>query len=449
MKMDILSGNVTSIRAGDQEFDVVKHIHSSLVLFGRGTHVFIVRAKDGRCHILKDAWLLVDHGISEITILSQINDILNNDSSEDAQAYRSMHPRFIVGQELGDSTRARRGRLTDTPPDRVHRRVVTGPVGDPLTSFRSRVEFVKVILDCVKWLDYLHNKCKKVHGDLSVNNIVIYRSPLARPPSKASNLKINTTKRTNVNMPLRVTRNIAQQEQASFIPAPSTGLDEDIPVVGTVIDYDYARPIDTNMQRTSGTLPFMPLDALDTFNCGKYIHAPAHDLESLLQTVLGIVSFTDGPCGKCRPHAEHVPVARWYNEIDQEQLFKDKAFDLLSYDREVDRYIPEYWKPFSPYLRRLISATWTGSNPVALSSQASHKVYTDVLEEALKALEALGEVPAKYAPSSQKRLRSSDNDPGRYPYHLKFRRGGNLSSERLPRPADIKELSQWQDSINA
>ncbi|KAF8957875.1 hypothetical protein BDZ97DRAFT_1669192 [Flammula alnicola] len=368
MTIDLLSGNITKIRVEDQEFDVVKHIHSSLVLFGRGTHVFVVRDKDGTYHILKDAWLLVDHGISEITVLSEINHILNSDSSEDAKAYRSMHPRFIVGQELGDSTRARRGRLTDTPPDCVHHRVVTGPVGDPITSFRSRVEFVQVILDCVKWLDFLHNKCKKVHGDLSINNIVIYRSPPAHPPPpKASNLKS-----TDDNMPMRITRHTTQQHLAPFVLAPLTGLDEDIPVVGTVIDYDYARPIDTNMQRTSGTLPFMPLDALDNLNSGKYIHTPAHDLESLLQTVLGIVSFTNGPCGKCRPHTEHIPVAQWYNEIDREQLFKDKAIDLICYNREVDSHIPEYWKPFPPYLHRLVSATWPGNNPVAMSSQASH-----------------------------------------------------------------------------
>jgi hypothetical protein len=150
MTIDVFSGNVTKIKVQDQEFDVVKHIHSSLILFGRGTHVFLVRSKDGKFHILKDAWLLVDHGISEVTVLSKINDILEKDSSEDAKTYRSMHPRFIVGEEIGDSTKARRGRLTDTPPDRVHRRVVTGPVGDPLTSFRSRVEFVQVLLDCVK-----------------------------------------------------------------------------------------------------------------------------------------------------------------------------------------------------------------------------------------------------------------------------------------------------------
>ena len=150
MEIDLLSGNVTKIKVQDQEFHVVKHIHSSLVLFGRGTHVFLVQTEGGRFHILKDAWLLVDHGISEITVLSKIHDILEKDSSEDAKTHQSMHPRFIVGEEIGDSTKARRGRLTDTPPDRVHRRVVTGPVGDPLTSFRSREEFVQVLLDCVK-----------------------------------------------------------------------------------------------------------------------------------------------------------------------------------------------------------------------------------------------------------------------------------------------------------
>ena len=150
MTIDLLSGNVTKIKVQDHEFHVVKHIHASLILFGRGTHVFLVRNEDGKFHILKDAWLRVDHGISEITVLSNINAILEKDSSEDAKTYRSMHPRFIVGEEIGDSTRARRGRLTDTPPDRVHRRVVTGPVGDPLTSFRSREEFVQVLLDCVK-----------------------------------------------------------------------------------------------------------------------------------------------------------------------------------------------------------------------------------------------------------------------------------------------------------
>ena len=149
MDVDLLTGNVTHILVNNQRFTVVKHIYASLVLFGRGTHVFLVRDENGQHHILKDAWLLKDHGISEVAVLSDIHDILQRDNSPEAQRYRSLHSRYITGEELNDSTSDRRGRLTNKPADRVHRRVVTGPVGDPLTTFRSRREFVQIILDCV------------------------------------------------------------------------------------------------------------------------------------------------------------------------------------------------------------------------------------------------------------------------------------------------------------
>ena len=149
MTVDILSGNVSKIRVEAQEFKVIKHVYSSLVLFGRGTHIFLVQDEDGKYHILKDAWLLTNQGMSEIDILSSICDKLKKDSSPDAQRFQLMHPRFIVGEEIGDSTTERRGRLADLPPEHLHRRVVTGPVGDTLTSFCSRQEFVKVLLDCV------------------------------------------------------------------------------------------------------------------------------------------------------------------------------------------------------------------------------------------------------------------------------------------------------------
>jgi len=149
MTVDLFSGDVTQIKVKDQEFKVIKHIYSSLILFGRGTHVFLVQDKDGKFHILKDAWLLADHGISEIDVLSTISNILKDDPSANAQKYRSMHPRFVVGEEMENSTKTPRGRLFNPPPERLHRRVVTGPIGDPLTSFRSRKEFVQVLLDCV------------------------------------------------------------------------------------------------------------------------------------------------------------------------------------------------------------------------------------------------------------------------------------------------------------
>ena len=106
MTLDPISGNISKVKVQDQEFNVVKHIHSSLIIFGCSTHIFLIQAKDGTYHILKDAWLLANHRISEISVLSKISDILEKDDSEDAKTYRLMHPQFAVGEEIGDSTKA-------------------------------------------------------------------------------------------------------------------------------------------------------------------------------------------------------------------------------------------------------------------------------------------------------------------------------------------------------
>lgn len=65
-----------------------------------------------------------------------------------------------------------------------------------------------------------------------------------------------------------------------------------------------------------------------------------------------------------------------------------------------------------------------------MSSQASHKVFKDILEEALQALKMLVEIPAKYAPISQKHAQTSENEEGRYPY--KYHQGDSPCSECLP-----------------
>ena len=63
------------------------------------------------------------------------------------------YPVLIIGQELGDSTELHRIEIPDKPHPRVHRRIVTGPIGDPLTSFRSKFELCSVLCDIVtcKW----------------------------------------------------------------------------------------------------------------------------------------------------------------------------------------------------------------------------------------------------------------------------------------------------------
>ncbi|KAF8878790.1 hypothetical protein CPB84DRAFT_1852271 [Gymnopilus junonius] len=377
MTVDFYSGNISKIKVQDQEFDVVKHIYSSLILFGHGTHVFLVRDKARGFHILKDAWILADHKTSEIDILSTISDNLKKD-------------------------------------------LMTGPAGDTVTSFRSREEFVKVILDCVDWLEYLHKKCQMVHGDLSINNIVIYRNPLPHPP-------ISLRKGAKW-LPASASVQMTQHKSAAFMLAPSEGLKEKIPVSGVVIDYDYAREISkgTGKEKTSGTLPFMLLASLGKGKHGKHVYGPAHDLESLLHMVIGIVTFTIGPCGQLRLH-------------------KDKAIDLINYGMEIHEYLPDYWKPFSPYVRHLVSATWPNSDPFS-ESAATHEAYREILKEALTDLGAHHpETECSYArvivPAKHPR---SSADVGKYPY--KFLQGDD--AKRHPQIAVVKPLSEWKDSVD-
>lgn len=191
----------------------------------------------------------------------------------------------------------------------------------------------------------------------------------------------------------------------------------------------------------------MPVDSLDYQNRSSYIHTPAHDLESLLQTVLGIVSFTDGPCGSVRPSSEHVPIARWYNDVDREQLFKDKCIDFLTYRREIEKYIPLYWSPLLPYLARLVKVTFRNDSG-SLTNQATHRAYTEILEEALAALKAIKEPLASYAAITKKRPRSEDNaDAGRYP--LAYRK---ISRDEYPQEsvhksveAHVVSFAEWQE----
>ena len=159
----------------------------------------------------------------------------------------------------------------------------------------------------------------------------------------------------------------------------------------------------------------MLLASLDKKNCGKYIHSPAHDLESLLHTAIGIVTFTTGPCGQIRAPTDHISLARWYNETDHKQLRKDKAIDLINNDNEIYNYIPEYWKPFTPYLCHFVRATWPELNPFS-DSVATHNMFREILKEALTYFATkVAETPCNYARVVMKCPRPS-GDEGRYPY---------------------------------
>ena len=152
MEMSTRIGVITQIRIGyDRRFQPVHPIHMSTRLIGRGTHVWIVKDVDtGHFHVLKDSWPLGDRP-SEMHWLEVIAKHPQYDNFKDNL------PQLICGEDcqidghVDTTTRNRTSiRREREPPPRIHRRLVTKQIGDPLTSFRSKREFISVMLDVVQ-----------------------------------------------------------------------------------------------------------------------------------------------------------------------------------------------------------------------------------------------------------------------------------------------------------
>lgn len=145
-----VTGQTPTLKEGKsitREFEAIRLLHATSCVSGRATRVWLVR-REGKYYILKDSWPLKFQPFSEIRHLLHINQsILGDDEAKKKLKYT--YPILIIGQELGDSTSDRRAGITDKPVERVHRRMVTKPIGDPLTSFRSKYELCAVLFDVV------------------------------------------------------------------------------------------------------------------------------------------------------------------------------------------------------------------------------------------------------------------------------------------------------------
>lgn len=174
VEIDHVTGAPMRIRVDTQWFTVLKAIHISPVLCSRGTRVYIVKDEDKKqYHMLKDSWVLHSHAQenSEIQHLSHISAQaktkllleLTKDqgfshsakekmSSDSVKALRSylLRPRYIAGDEnVADTNTPRHDGTWVQVYPRVRRRAVYGPIGDPITSYRSRVECLQAFIDIV------------------------------------------------------------------------------------------------------------------------------------------------------------------------------------------------------------------------------------------------------------------------------------------------------------
>lgn len=112
--IDHITGAPTGVRIENQLFTIVKEIHVSPILFGRGTRVYIVKDTKGHFHIFKDSWILLSHAKenSEIKNLKHIAAKANEKkASNSAKGFRSylLQPRFVAGEEAVANTNTPRG----------------------------------------------------------------------------------------------------------------------------------------------------------------------------------------------------------------------------------------------------------------------------------------------------------------------------------------------------
>lgn len=156
MGVDPVTGEVTTITVEGRDpltngtirrtYLVVKLLHSSPILYSRGTRVWIVKDLSGRYFIIKDSWLLDESMSSEISFMTHIQQLIAQ--SKGGHLFQHSCPHYELGQDVVFKTKLIHSPF-DTAQSRTQRRIVTGPIGDPITAFRSKHEFVAVMLDIV------------------------------------------------------------------------------------------------------------------------------------------------------------------------------------------------------------------------------------------------------------------------------------------------------------
>ena len=123
-------------------FSVRQKIYSLQSLLGQGTQVWIV-SRCGKPYILKDAWVQASRVENENSLLQAIQGL---------PALEGKVPTFIEGEDvsiggfLDDTTWYRRGEGFEDG-RRLHRRVLTSGIGNSITTFSSKVEFIRAMID--------------------------------------------------------------------------------------------------------------------------------------------------------------------------------------------------------------------------------------------------------------------------------------------------------------
>ncbi|KAF9470602.1 hypothetical protein BDN70DRAFT_821141 [Pholiota conissans] len=441
MTVDPITKEVTKITVSNQStttapriFDVVKLLHSSPILYGRGTRVWIVKDEHGAYHVLKDSWILASNVSSEIQFIQKIQKIIQ-DNESDGHFFKYSCPSYLTGDECVCSTDTIRHNVPEKAPTRNQRRLVMPVIGDPVTSFRSKKEFVSTFLDIVNVLDFLNSKARVIHGDISINNILIRRIWDHGPNDSPSQLLVQPS------VPVA-----SATPQAANTIVDEEGTTEPIESSGMLIDCDFMRDVEQDTHQTSGTLPFMAIKALRPTPEQMFRHHAGHDLECLMYTMLTICMYTTGPGELRKPEKvdnnKDFNFNSWFHTADRQALASLKWLTLSVPNLFIKPFIPKYWEDFVPFLMELIDATWEkDKNYLENPNIATHQAYRDILKRALAKYteEEDDKLLAPYAaipPKLPEKRPSEDNQPSQRSKRLRLN-----TSTTVPRNPILQSLS--------
>jgi hypothetical protein len=137
-----LNGRIIALECGNRRFKVLQRIHALPTLFGRGTQVWIV-AQNGIRYIMKDSWDREDRYNNEVRHLRRMTTHME---------LQGRAPTLICGGDVvinGFKDSTQRYRSMDCT-HRIHRRIVTSPIGESITSFKTKKEFIRVLMSIIE-----------------------------------------------------------------------------------------------------------------------------------------------------------------------------------------------------------------------------------------------------------------------------------------------------------
>lgn len=143
-------GKLLAITVDKKRFVVERLVYELSCIVGRATRVWVVK-HDNKYYVLKDSWIQENRVDSEISILQKMTQ-----SSTSLGKIKDSIPQFVCGGDITvngilDCTGRYRKDLRGWPESqRIHCRIVSSPIGEPITAFRSKKGFIQAIISILK-----------------------------------------------------------------------------------------------------------------------------------------------------------------------------------------------------------------------------------------------------------------------------------------------------------